>query len=103
METTGEYPEPNTQGDRESVQETRAAYATAARWQLNIVTPVNNQGVALRQPGIQRVPAPPAVGTGDTDVLIDVRKLHAGSQQQLAWVYGSLPDSSETLGRLVRT
>ena len=48
------------------------------------MTPVNYQGVALSQPGIQRVPASPAVGTGDTDVLIDVRKLHAGSQQQLA-------------------
>ena len=51
------------------------------------MTPVNNQGVALSQPGIQRVPAPPAVGTGgtgDTDVLIDVRKLHAGGQQLLA-------------------
>ena len=51
------------------------------------MTPVNNQGVPLSQPGIQRMPAPPAVGiggTGDTDVLIDVRKLCADSQQQLA-------------------
>ena len=36
----------------------------------------HNQGVTLSQPGVQRVPAPPAVGTGgtgDADVLIDVR------------------------------
>ena len=47
----------------------------------------HNQGVALGQPGFQRVPAPPAVGTGgsgDADVLIDVRKRHAGGQQLLA-------------------
>ena len=47
----------------------------------------HNQSVALSQPGVQRVLAPPAVCTGvsgDADVLIDVRKHHAGGQQLLA-------------------
>ena len=47
----------------------------------------HNQGVALDQMGVQRVPSPPAVGTGgsgNADVLIDVRKRHAGSHQLLA-------------------
>ena len=47
----------------------------------------HNQGVALSQSGVQRVPAPSAVGAGgseDADVLIDVRKCHAGGQQLLA-------------------
>ena len=41
----------------------------------------------MGQPGFQRVPTPPAVrtrGSGDADVLIDVRERHAGSQQLLA-------------------
>ena len=47
----------------------------------------HNQGVALSQPGVQGVPAPPTVGTGgpgDADILIDARKCLAGSQQLLA-------------------
>ena len=47
----------------------------------------HDQGVALSQPGVQRVPAPPAVstgGSGNAGVLKDVRKRHADSQQLLA-------------------
>ena len=52
----------------------------------------HNQGAALGKPGVQRVPASPVVGTGnsgDADILIYVRKHHAGGQQLLAlgfWV-----------------
>ena len=47
----------------------------------------HSQGVALSQPGVQGVPAPPAVGPrgpGDADILIYARKRHAGGQQLLA-------------------
>ena len=43
-----------------------------------------NHGAAWGQPGVQRVPAPPAVGAGDADVLIDARKRHTVRQQLLA-------------------
>ena len=45
-----------------------------------------NQDVAFSQSGVQRVPAPPAIGTGgpgDADILIYARKRHAGSHQLL--------------------